>query len=47
MVDYGMEAVLIKVACYGLNKTHLGRTIKDLSPYFDQLFKECEMHVCG
>jgi diphthine-ammonia ligase len=47
MINYGIEAILIKVACYGLNKTHLGKTIKDLQPYFDKLKKECEMNVCG
>ena len=47
MIDYKMDAILIKVACFGLNKTHLNRSIGELSPYFDQLYKECEMNVCG
>ena len=47
MIDYKMEAILIKVACFGLNKNHLGRSIKELQPYFEKLLKECEMNVCG
>lgn len=42
-----MEAILIKVACFGLNKTHLNKSIKDLYPYFLKLNQECEMNVCG
>lgn len=47
MIDYGMEAILIKVACYGLHKKHLGRTIAELNPHFLKLSQECEMNVCG
>ena len=47
MIDYGMDAILIKVASYGLHKGHLGRSIKELYPCFDKLHKECEMNVCG
>lgn len=39
MIDYGMQAILIKVACYGLNKNHLGKTISELNPYFHKLYK--------
>lgn len=47
MIDYGMEAILIKVACYGLNKKHLGKTISELNPYFLKLSQDCDMNVCG
>jgi len=39
MIDYGMKAILIKVACYGLNKTHLGKTLDELQNYFNKLKK--------
>ena len=39
MIDYKIEAILIKVACFGLNKTHLNHTIAELCPYFDKLYK--------
>jgi diphthamide synthase (EF-2-diphthine--ammonia ligase) len=39
MIDYGMEAIIIKVACYGLNKTHLGKTLSQLEPHFHKLYK--------
>jgi diphthine-ammonia ligase len=39
MVDYGMQAILIKVACFGLNKNHLGKSIAELNPYFLKLNK--------
>lgn len=47
MINYGMNAILIKVACFGLNKSHLGQSIKDLRPHFHKLQKQCEMNVCG
>lgn len=47
MIDYGLDAILIKVACFGLKKEHLGKSIKELKPYFEKLYKECEMNVCG
>jgi diphthine-ammonia ligase len=47
MIDYGIKAILIKVACFGLNKIHLGQSITDLYPYLLKLNKECDMNVCG
>ncbi len=39
MINYNLHAILIKVACFGLNKNHLGKTIKELQPYFSKLKK--------
>ena len=47
MISYGMKAIIIKVASFGLNKTHLGKTLQELQPYFNKLKNECEMNVCG
>lgn len=32
MINYKIDAILIKVASYGLKKNHLGRSIKNLQP---------------
>jgi len=37
MIDYGMNAIIIKIASYGLNKNHLGKSIAELYPFFLKL----------
>ena len=40
MIDTGMDAVLIKIAAYGLNPhKHLGKSIKELYDYFLKIVK--------
>lgn len=47
MIDYPLNAILIKVASFGLNFQHLGKTITELKPTFMKLKEECGMNVCG
>ncbi|KAJ1991370.1 hypothetical protein H4R33_001386 [Dimargaris cristalligena] len=47
MADNGMECILIKVACMGLNSSHLKQTIRDMHPYLCQLNEKYEAHICG
>lgn len=48
MVDSGIEAVLIKVACLGLEpRKHLGKTIGQMYPKLVELSDQFGVHVCG
>ncbi|RNA19243.1 diphthine--ammonia ligase [Brachionus plicatilis] len=48
MIASGINAILIKVACYGLEpEKHLGKTIKEMKTYLVELEKEFGANVCG
>ena len=47
MVNAGIHAALVKVASYGLNETHLGKTVGELRPHFARLEERFGFHVCG
>lgn len=48
MIDSGLDAILIKVACYGLEpKKHLGKSLKEMKPYLMKLEGEFGANVCG
>ncbi|RNA08538.1 diphthine--ammonia ligase isoform X1 [Brachionus plicatilis] len=48
MIASGINAILIKVACYGLEpEKHLGKTIKEMKAYLVELEKEFGANVCG
>ena len=48
MAAAGIEAVLIKVACLGLNpEQHLGRTLAQMLPTLLQLEDDFQCNVCG
>jgi diphthine-ammonia ligase len=47
MIDYPLNAIIIKVASYGLKIEHLGKSIEQLYPFFMKLKGECGMNVCG
>ncbi|KAG2444776.1 hypothetical protein HXX76_001519 [Chlamydomonas incerta] len=48
MVESGMEAILVKVACLGLSpRKHLGRTIAALEPHLLALADAYGCNVCG
>lgn len=47
MIDRGMESILIKVACYGLDSNHLNKSLREIQPYLLKLKAEFEMNVCG
>lgn len=42
-----MEAILVKVASYGLSQKHLGKTIKENYDEFMKMSKEFDLNVCG
>ena len=48
MIDSGIEAILIKVACYGLKPDkHLGKSLTEMKPYLMELQDKFGMNVCG
>jgi diphthine-ammonia ligase len=48
MIDSGIDAILIKVACMGLEPNkHLGKSIKELREYLFSLENKFSMNVCG
>jgi len=47
MVMIGMESVLVKVACLGLNEKHLGKTLEEVEEELSKLAKKWGVNVCG
>ncbi|XP_073465984.1 diphthine--ammonia ligase isoform X1 [Aquarana catesbeiana] len=48
MISSGLQAILIKVAAFGLDpKKHLGKTLEEMRPYLKQLSAQYGVHVCG
>ena len=48
MIESGINAILIKVACYGLEpEKHLGKTIKEMQSYLSVLEAKFGANVCG
>lgn len=48
MIDGGIDAILIKVACMGLDpEKHLGKSISEMRPYLIQLEDKFGANVCG
>ncbi|KAF4651206.1 ATP binding domain 4 [Perkinsus olseni] len=47
MINTGIEARLVKVACMGLDERHLSQTLSQLRPYFTKLHNQFGFHVCG
>lgn len=47
MIDNRFDAILIKVACMGLNKEHLGKSIKEMQEHLRRLHQEHGANICG
>ncbi|KAI1285411.1 Diphthine--ammonia ligase [Halotydeus destructor] len=47
MIDYGVKAILIKVAVIGLDKEHLGKTLSDMQSTLLKLKDKYGINVCG
>lgn len=47
MIDNNFDAILIKVACMGLNRKHVGLSIKSMQQTLKDLNKEYGTNVCG
>jgi len=46
-IDAGVEAVLVKVSSMGLTQQHVGRTVRELQGYFEELREKFGFNVCG
>lgn len=47
MIDNNFEAILIKVACIGLTKQHVGLSIEKMQECLRKLYKQYGTNVCG
>ncbi|KAM4662270.1 diphthine--ammonia ligase isoform 2-T3 [Discoglossus pictus] len=48
MISCGVQAILIKVAAYGLDpEKHLGKTLGEMKPHLKQLSDQFGVHMCG
>lgn len=47
MIDNNFHAILIKVACIGLDKKHVGQSIKEAQAHLRYLSREYNTNVCG
>ncbi|XP_053553923.1 diphthine--ammonia ligase isoform X2 [Bombina bombina] len=48
MISCGVQAILIKVAAYGLDPDkHLGKTLSEVRPHLKKLSDQFGVHVCG
>ncbi|KAM9294453.1 diphthine--ammonia ligase [Gastrophryne carolinensis] len=48
MIASGLQAILIKVAAFGLDPNkHLGKTLAEMRPHLKKLSDEYGVHVCG
>lgn len=47
MIDYGIEAILIKTAVIGLNRLHLGKRLEEVKDDLIRLKEEYGINVCG
>jgi diphthine-ammonia ligase len=47
MLNNGIDAITIKIACFGLKHQHIGATLKDLQPLLISLNEKYGVHICG
>jgi len=47
MIDSGIEAILIKVACLGLDSKHLGKSLGEMEEHLHALSRKYGANVCG
>jgi diphthine-ammonia ligase len=47
MIDSGIDAVLVKVACMGLGQQHIGKSLSQVRPILHRLNRDFGCHICG
>ena len=47
MIQSEIDGRIVKVACMGLKKAHLGKSITELQPMFTQLKQQFDFNECG
>lgn len=47
MIDNNFRAILIKVACMGLTKQHVGMSISEMQPHLRKIHSDYNCNICG
>jgi len=47
MIHFQLDSIFIKVACMGLNASHLGKSLKQMHPIMMKLNQDFGAHICG
>ncbi|GAW83601.1 hypothetical protein, conserved [Plasmodium gonderi] len=47
MISGGLEAIIVKIAAYGLTKEHIGKTIKEIYNYLEMMSEKYGLSICG
>ncbi|XP_073495134.1 diphthine--ammonia ligase isoform X2 [Phyllobates terribilis] len=47
MISSGLHAIVIKVAAFGLDPKHLGKSLEEMRPLLMKLSSQYGVHVCG
>ncbi|EUD69076.1 hypothetical protein C922_00768 [Plasmodium inui San Antonio 1] len=47
MIEGGLEAILVKIASYGLGKEHVGKSIKEMYSYLEMMSDKHGLSICG
>ncbi|CZT99384.1 hypothetical protein PFHG_01614 [Plasmodium falciparum HB3] len=47
MINDGVEAILVKIASYGLKKEHVGKSIKEMYEYLKMINEKYGLNICG
>ena len=47
MVNFKVNAIIVKVACIGLNSKHLGQNLEQMQPVLEKLNQQFGANVCG
>lgn len=47
MIDCNFDAILIKVACIGLTKNHIGKSIKSMQEHLRYIHRKYDTNICG
>ncbi|CRG93529.1 ATP-binding protein, putative [Plasmodium gallinaceum] len=47
MISDGMDAIIVKIASFGLNKNHVGKTIKEIFNDLELVSEKYGLNICG
>lgn len=47
MLDNQIDAITVKIACFGLKHPHIGANLRTLQPLLESLHAKYGVHVCG
>ncbi|SCN63233.1 diphthine--ammonia ligase, putative [Plasmodium chabaudi chabaudi] len=47
MINDGIDAIIVKIAAYGLKKEHIGKSIKEMYTYLEEMCNKYGLNMCG